>query len=408
MSESPTKNPASPEELTRFAEQVRAWLSDNKPEAPGFELPDSFMEVGTPQQFGYLQAWQRKVYDAGYLGMSWPAEYGGGGKHPAYQEVVNREMARQSVPFMVNVIGLMWAGPVILQLGSHEQKLRYIPKILSGEEIWCQGFSEPENGSDLANAQTTAVRDGDHYVLNGVKIWTSLGTEAAHMILLARTDPSAPSKYKGLTFLLAPMNIPGVEKHPIQKLTGEYGFNETRFEDARVPVDCVLGQEGEGWSVAMTTLMFERGASEGQAGGLAMVPLRVHDVVQMARECERDGRPAIEDAFVRDQLVRFAIEERALMLGLVRQRIPELVQERPYAIMMMNKLVGSEFRRRLSRFAIGLQGARGALYLGDPDAYDGGHWQRHYLNSFAATIGGGTSQIQMNIVGERILGLAKG
>ena len=302
----------------------------------------------------------------------------------------------------------MWAGPVILQLGSHEQKQRYIPKILSGDEIWCQGFSEPDNGSDLGNAQMTAVLDGNEYILNGTKIWTSLGTEAKHMILLARTEARTDSKYKGLTFFLAPVDIEGVEKRPIMKMTGEYGFNETRFEDARIPADCVLGKPGEGWAVAMATLMYERGASEGQAGGLSMVALRVSDVAELARECKRDGRPAIEAPLVRDQLVRFAIEEKGLWLSRVRQRIEPLVRERPLAIPMMNKLTDSEFRRRLSRFAISLQGANGALFMGDPNAHANGHWQRHYMNSFSATIGGGTSEIQRNILGERVLGLAKG
>ncbi|MDH5675183.1 MAG: acyl-CoA dehydrogenase family protein [Myxococcales bacterium] len=406
MSERTPERP-TPEDLDVFRSKVRAWLAENKPPAPDFPLPDSFMEVGTPEQFAYLQAWQRKVYDAGYLGLAWPKEYGGGGKHPQYQAVVNREMGAANVPFMVNIIGLMWAGPVILQMGSHAQKARYIPKILSGEEIWCQGFSEPGHGSDLGSAQTTAVRDGDEWVLNGTKIWTSLGTEAKHMILLARTDPGAPTKYKGLTFFLAPVDIPGVEKRPIKKITGEYGFNETRFEDARIPADCILGREGEGWAVAMATLMFERGAAEGQAGGLSMVPLRVADVVQLAREQLRDGRPAIEDPIIGDQLVRFIAEERAMGLCQLRARIPALSAERPHAILMMNKLVVSEFRRRLTRFAISLQGARAALYMGDPDAPDGGHWQRNYMNAFSATIGGGTSQIQKNILGERVLGLAK-
>lgn len=398
----------SAEELSRFRLEVRGWLQTHTPPRPAFALPDSFMEVGTREQFVFLQAWQRKVYDAGYLGMAWPKAYGGGGRHTAYQSVVTQEMARAGVPFMVNVIGLMWAGPVIMQLGTEEQKQRYIPGILSGEEIWCQGFSEPAHGSDLAAAETTAVRDGDQYVLNGTKVWTSLGTEAKYMILLARTDRSAASKYKGLTFFLAPVDVPGVEKSPIRKMTGEYGFNETRFVDARIPADCVLGTVGEGWSIAMATLMFERGASEGQAGGLAMVPLRVRDVVQLARGCQRDGRPAIDDPLIADQLVRFAMEERAMQLNMVRARNQALTQERPFAILMMAKLTMSEFRRRLSAFAVRLQGANAGRYMGDPHAVAGGEWQRHYMNAFSATIGGGTSQIQKNIIGERLLGLAKG
>src|SRR5262245_37859494 len=198
----------SAQELGEFREQVRAWLAEHAPAPPGFKLPDSFMEVGTQAQFEFLRDFQAKVYAAGYLGMSWPVEYGGRGMPAEFQHIVNAEMARANAPFMVNVIGLFWAGPTILRLGSEQQKRRYIPRILSAEEIWCQGFSEPEHGSDLAGAQMTAARDGDEYVLNGTKIWTSLGAHAHHMILLARTDRSGPSKYHGLSYFLAPMRVP--------------------------------------------------------------------------------------------------------------------------------------------------------------------------------------------------------
>jgi len=398
----------SPSELRAFRGEVRRWLADNAPPHPVFKLPDSFLEVSTTEQFDYLRAWQRAVYDAGYLGMSWPAEYGGGGRPQAYQDVVNEEMAIGRLPFMLNIVGLMWAGPVILKLGTEAQKKRYLGPLLRADEIWCQGFSEPENGSDLANVQTTAVRDGDAYIVEGTKIWTSLGTQAHHMILLARTDPEAGSKYRGLTFFLAPMDVPGVEKRPIRKMTGEYGFNETRFDRARIPADCVLGGVGQGWAVAMATLAFERYAEGGQAGGLDMVRLRVAELVEMARACRRDGRPAIEDPVVRDELVRLAIEERAIGATELRRQIPALCRERPDAIGLMRKLVTSEFRRRLSRFAVSLQGENAKLYIGDPAVYQDGDWQRHYMNAFSVTIGGGTSQIQANIVGERVLGLDKG
>jgi alkylation response protein AidB-like acyl-CoA dehydrogenase len=228
------------------------------------------------------------------------------------------------------------------------------------------------------------------------------------MILLARTDPAAKSRYHGLSFFLAPMRVPAVTTYRIQKMTGEHGFTETHFDAARVHESCLLGAEGEGWSVAMTVLLFERGAEGGQAGGLAMVPLRVEQVAALARVARRDGRPAIEDARVRDQLVRFALEERGLELSLVRARIPGLAGPRPFAAPMMLKLRMSEYRRRLSKFAVQLQGANANLYVGDPNAIDDGHWQRAYMNAFSATIGGGTSQIQLNILGERVLGLGKG
>jgi alkylation response protein AidB-like acyl-CoA dehydrogenase len=391
-----------------FRQEVRAWLAKHAPAPPKFKLPDSFMEVGTDAQFEFLRDWQAQVYAAGYLGMTWPKAYGGGGKSAAYQHVVNSEMGRAKVPFMVNVIGLFWAGPTIMKLGSEVQKLRYIPKILSGDEIWCQGFSEPEHGSDLAGAQMTATRDGDDYVLDGTKIWTSLGAHAHHMILLARTDKSGPSKYHGLSFFLAPMRVPNVITTPIRKMTGEHGFTETRFERARVPASCLLGAEGQGWMVALTTLGFERGAEGGQAGGLAMVPLRLHQVVEMAHTLERDGRRVIDDPFVRERLVQFAIEERALELGRHRMAHSALAQPRPLFVPMMGKLCETEFRRRLCAFAVSLQGENAKLYVGDPDAYADGSWQRSHMNAFSATIGGGTSQIQMNILGERLLGLPKG
>ncbi len=396
-----------PKEQQAFRDEVRAWLDENRPADPGFLLPQSFMEVGTDEQFHFLRDWQRKVYEAGYLGMAWPKAYGGGGQPQALQDIVTREMMRAKVPFMVNTIGLNWAGPLILNMGSEEQKKAYIPGILSAEDIWCQGFSEPDHGSDLGSAQMKAVRDGKDFVLNGSKIWTSLGVHARYMILLARSNPHANNKYEGLSFYLIPMQIPGIEVRPIRKLTGEYGFNQTFFRDARVPESCLIGGEGNGWRVAMATLMFERGAAGGQAGGHAMMSTEVSEVVALARVAKRGGRPAIEDPLVRDQLVRFLIEERGLALNSARKRLAPLNAEYPLSIAMAGKLAVSEFQRRLCQFALSLEGGRAAYYVGDAHAIDRGLWQRAYFNAFSATIGGGTSEIQHNIIGERVLGLAK-
>lgn len=397
----------SKQELDEFRAEVRAWFENNKPTDPGFLLPQSFMEVGTDEQFYFLRDWQRKVYEAGYLGMAWPKEYGGGGKPQAMQDIVTREMVRQKVPFMTNTIGLNWAGPLILNMGSEEQKKAYIPGILSAEDIWCQGFSEPDHGSDLGNAQLKAERDGNEFVLNGSKIWTSLGKHAKYMILLARTNAHANNKYEGLSFFLIPMRIPGIEVAPIRKLTGEYGFNQTFFADARISDTCLIGKEGEGWKVAMATLAFERGAVGGQAGGHSMMSKEVSEVVALARNAQRNGRPAIEDPLIRDRLVQFIIEERGQSLNGARARIKALTAERPFSIAMSSKLVGSEYQRRLNQFALSLQGANAAYYVGDALAHDRGLWQRSYFNAFSATIGGGTSEIQHNIIGERVLGLPK-
>ncbi|MDH5737562.1 MAG: acyl-CoA dehydrogenase family protein [Gammaproteobacteria bacterium] len=396
----------TPDDLEKFTAEVSAWLKDNAPDDPGFLLPESFMEVGTDQQFEYLRTWQKKVYKAGYLGMAWPREYGGGGRPQIYQDIVTREMARQRVPFMVNTIGLNWAGPLILHMGTEEEKLKYIPGILSAEDIWCQGFSEPDHGSDLGNAQLKAVRDGDEYILNGSKIWTSLGSYAKYMILLARTSTGGDSKYAGLSYFLSPMTVPGIEPRPIKKLTGEYGFCQTFFVDARIPADCLMGKEGDGWQIAMTTLMFERGAAGGQAGGLSMMDMNMGDVLALARSAKRNGRTAIGDPQIRDELVQLLIEEKGNQLNNLRSKIPALVSERPAAISLSGKLRGSEFKRRMTKLAIALQGANGARFISDA-AIDGGKWQRSYFNAFSATIGGGTSQIQANIIGERVLGLPK-
>ena len=393
-------------ELDEFRADVRAWLADSLPADPGFLLPETFMEVGTDQQFEFLLDWQRTVYEAGYLGMAWPSEYGGGGQPQVYQDIVNQEMAKARAPFVPNTIGLNWAGPLILDMGSEEDKQRYIKNILSAEDIWCQGFSEPDNGSDLGNAQVRAVRDGDEYVVNGSKIWTSLGSYAKYMILLARTSTDGPNKYAGLTFFLAPMKVEGVDPVPIKKLTGEFGFCQTYFDDARIPAACRLGAEGEGWSVAMRTLMFERGAIGGQAGGLSAMDLNINDIIELARRSVRNGRPALEDPLTRDELMKLVLEAKGNQLMGAKSRIPALCEDWPTAIAMSGKLRGSELKRKMTRFALSLQGANGARYIGS-QAVDGGKWQRSYLNAFSGTIGGGTTQIQKNILGERVLGLPK-
>ena len=393
-------------EHDEFRREVEAWFRENRPAEPKFLLPESFMEVGSDEQFEFLRAWQRKIYEAGYLGMAWPRAYGGGGEPQVYQDIVNAEMARQKVPFVPNTIGLNWAGPLILAIGTEEMKKRYIKGILNADDIWCQGFSEPDQGSDLAAAQLSAKRDGDAYVLNGSKIWTSLGSYAKYMILLARTNPQKP-RYEGLSFFLVPMSSPGIEPRPIKKLTGEYGFTQTFFTDARIPADCLMGKEGEGWKIAMLTLTFERGVTGGQAGGVSRVALGVGDVVELARRSRRDGRPALEDPATREQLVRFMIEDQGDRLTAKRGEIAALCSERPNAIGLSAKLRVSEHRRRLLQFALSLQGANAARFVGDAKAIDGGKWQRAYFNSFSSTIGGGTSQIQANIVGERVLGLPK-
>ena len=394
-------------ELDEFAQGADAWFRENVDADPGFMLPLTFMEVGTDQQFDYLRDWQRKVWEAGYLGAAWPKAYGGGGLDPAFQKAATEAMRRHGGPIMLNAIGLNWTGPLLLDMGSDEQKQTHIKGILSAEDIWCQGFSEPENGSDLGNAQLKAVRDGDAYVLNGSKIWTTQGNYAKYMILLARTNPDAPNKYAGLSFFLAPMLVDGVETTPIRKLTGEYGFTQTFFTDARIPADCRMGEEGQGWLIAMRTLEYERGARGGQAGGYVITPLDAFSILDLAKRATRNGAPALEDPVMRDRLVDFLIEAQSLNLCQQRGKVPALTQDRPMALPLSGKLMWTEFARRMNDYAMTLTGAQGGYYVGDDNAVDNGLWARGYLNAFSATIGGGTSQIQRNIIAEHVLGLPK-
>ncbi len=398
----------SPQELADFEKQCDAWFAENTVRDPGFMLPLTFMEVSTDQQFDFLRDWQRKVYEAGYFGMSWPIEYGGYGMHPEYQRIATRIMKSHDAPIMLNAIANGWTGPLLLDIGREEDKRRFIKPMLSAEEIWCQGFSEPEHGSDLGSAQTKAVRDGDEYVINGSKIWTSLGDRADYMILLARTSNDGPSKYAGLSFFLAPMKIPGVETRRLKKLTGEYGFTQCFFTDARIPASGLVGEEGQGWMVAMKTLEYERGAKVNPVGGYFVKEMDVMGVVDMARSAKRGGKPVLDDPVMRDKLVEYMIEIQALNLNNQRRRMAPLTSDRPMGLALMNKLARTELVRELTEFSLQFQGTRAGYYVGDENAVDDGYWHRSYLNSFSATIGGGTSQIQKNIIGEHVLGLPKG
>lgn len=396
-----------PQDLRAYAEEADAWFRENVNPDPGFMLPLTFMEVGSDQQFHFLRDWQNRVWEAGYLGAAWPKAYGGRGLPQAFQDAATRAMRRHNGPIMINAIGLNWTGPMLLDIGTEAHKQQHLKGILSGEVIWCQGFSEPDNGSDLGNAQTRAVREGDHYVLNGSKIWTTLGRYASWMILLARTNPDASRKYDGLSFLLTPMKTDGVRTVPIRKLTGEHGFTQTFFTDARAPADGLVGSEGDGWKVAMRLLEYERGARGGQAGGYVSVQADAMEVLDLARRMQRNGRPALEDPGLRARMIDFLIEIQSLSLCRQRLALAGLNADRPLGLPLSSKLMHTEFARRVNEFAVQLAGMRSAYYVGDPQAVDDGLWTRAYLNSFSATIGGGTSQIQHNIIGEHVLGLPK-
>lgn len=395
------------DELGEFTAEVREFLRRHVPARPDFKLPQTFLEVESERQFVYLREWQRTVYDAGYLGFDVPEEYGGRGVDLEKKRVVERELARAHAPFFVNLIALTWVAPTILSYGTETQKKRLIPPLLRGDEIWCQGFSEPGSGSDLASLSTRAERAGDGWVVTGHKVWTTLAHVAKWMILLARTDPTA-HKYAGLSYFLFPMDAPGVTVQPLIKMTGEGGFNQVLLDAAPMPADALLGELGQGWQIAMTTLMFERGAAETSAQERAAAFFeQLARVVRLAEKTPRAGRRAADDPVIRDRLTQLAVEAHALSLCAVRAQASALNAERPMALPLMGKLTGSEWNQRLSELACEILGSDAARWLDDPNAPDGGEWPRAFMNSFGMTIGGGTSEILRNIIGERVLGLPK-
>jgi alkylation response protein AidB-like acyl-CoA dehydrogenase len=405
----PTEERAMSVELSQdqreFGEYARRWLRENAPPPPPERLPITPIEVMTIGQRDYLQAWQRKCYDAGLVGADYPREYGGRG-HKGFQRIANQEMNRAGVPFLINIVGLSMAAPTILQHGTEEQKRTFIPGCLSGDEIWCQGFSEPGAGSDLANQRTSAVRDGDGWIVNGHKVWTSLGHFAKWMILVTRT--SKDHKYDGLTYFLCPIEgHPGVTVRPLVKITGETGFNEVFFENVRIPDANRLDDVGKGWAVAMTTLLAERGASEG-AGSASFGENEkvIEQLIDLARSSWRNGVLAADDPLARDAIMQRAIVAEGIRQNARRARVPALC-EHPLRLPLQQKLTITESDQKIARLGVEIAGAHATLYKRDPRAPQAGHWPLTYLNSYGNTIAAGTNEIQRNILGERVLGLPK-
>ena len=392
-------------EQAEFREHCRKWLKENRPAPPPFRLPEYAIEVMTEAQRQWLCAWQKNCYQAGLVACDYPKEYGGGG-HTGFQRVANQEMGLSNVPYLINVIGLGMAAPTILHHGTEEQKRRYLPPLFAADEIWCQGFSEPNAGSDLASVQTSAVREGDHWILNGHKVWTSLAHFASWMILLTRT--SSEHKYEGLTYFISPVaGAKGVTVRPLIKITGQTGFNEVLFEDVIVPDTLRVDEVGNGWKVAMTTLLHERGAAEGAgSGGGVAIEDRVAALIALAKKTRRNGKTAWEDPVLRDRILQLAVRVEGFRQTFRRARISALT-DHPMRIPLQSKLLMSELTQDIARVALEVEGAYASLYLGDERAPDEAEWPLAYMNSYGITIAAGTSEIQRNILGERVLGLAK-
>lgn len=401
----------SPEQVAFRAHCVE-WLRNNKPEEAKFRLPSNFSLIIHKEQLEYFRRWQKKLYEAGLIACDYPKEYGGGGLKDC-QRIANQEMRKVGAPFAANFVGLCQAAPAILFHASEDLKSRLLPKIFSGDEIWCQGFSEPQAGSDLPGLQTSAERKADHWIINGHKIWTSMGSHADWIFMLCRTDKA--DKYGGITFFVVPIREhleKGVKVRPIVKISGVPGFNEVLFEDVIIPDSYRVGDVGAGWDVAQTSLMHEREA--GEMTTPSYPNLQGHSstfsspsmLLKMAKEIDRYGRKACHDAVVMDRLAKLFIKHAAFRNLNRRSKVPALSENR-LRLSLQSKLLMTEILQETYLLATEIEGAAAILSTGDNNAPYGGGAMLGYLDSFGATIAGGTNEIQRNILGEKVLGLPK-
>jgi alkylation response protein AidB-like acyl-CoA dehydrogenase len=402
-----------PPEAETFRSEIRQWLEDNLPEGwfdEGFSMtPD--------ERRAWNAEWTKTLFEGGWICATWPKEYGGKGLSTMEGVVLNEEFARAGAPMRADFFGDTLVGPTILQWGTEEQKQFFLPKILSGEIAWCQGFSEPDAGSDLASIKTKAVLDGDEWVINGQKIWTTQGFVADYIFILCRTDPDAP-KHKGISYLLAPMKQPGVEVRPIEQVDGSAEFCEVFFTDARCPKENVLGGVNEGWKVANATLGFERGTSA--TTGYRRFEKELDSIVDAAK-----ANGAIDDPLVR-QRIAWAYSNVQIMRINGLRSLTSVVQKKKdagvTALGLTNKMFWSEYHQRVMELAMDVLGMEGQVLTGDPSfeesvpgygmratnaKYPASALQSSFFFSRSETIWGGTAQIQRNIVGERFLGLPK-
>jgi len=380
-----------------FRKEVRAWIERHLPDdLKGKAFAASRADV---EEVRRLRAWQKTMAEAGYVGMDWPREFGGRGAPITEMVILYQEMARAESPQIVNRGGVSMLGPTLMKFGTPAQQQRHLRKILTAEELWCQGFSEPNAGSDLANLQTRAALDGDEFVVNGQKVWTSMGHVADWCFLLVRTDPNA-AKHKGISFLLVDMKTPGITVRPLRQITGEAEFNETFFDNVRVPKANLVGKLNEGWSVAITTLSYERDLLT----FIRHISLRnaLHRLVKLTQARGRNTDPVI-----RQKLAELWIGEQALQLNGYRSLTKILKGGAPGPEGSTSKLFWSWLDQELALTATQIIGPYSQIAEGSPWAPDEGQWQFYELLARGSGIRAGTTEILKNILGERVLGLPK-
>ena len=381
----------------QFRDEVRAWLGENHPgPEPEGEGLDGVVE--------FRRAWQGRLHEAGWAGISWPSEYGGRGATLIEQAIFSQEMARADAPPPANILGLAMGGPVVIAHGTEEQKRRYLEPILSGEEIWCQGFSEPESGSDLASLKTKAVKDGDEWVVTGQKVWTTFAQYAKWCMLVARTDPDAP-KHQGLSYFLLDMEQDAVQVRPLVQITGEGEFNELFIEEARIPDANVVGGVGNGWQVAITTLMNERAGLAFSA--VVGIHKALRQLAELTAQTKLNGGTAAEDSHYRQRLAQLYIEAETMRLNAYRGLTKTMQSGTPGPEGSLGKWQWADINQGITELALDIEGAYAALDRGSEHAVAAGAWQYGFLRSRANSIEGGTTEILKNIIAERVLGLPK-
>jgi alkylation response protein AidB-like acyl-CoA dehydrogenase len=378
-----------------FRDELRAWLEENHPGTP----PEDDAAA-----FEFRRRWQRKLHDRGWAGISWPKEYGGRGATLIEQAIFSEEMVRARAPATANILGLAMGGPVVIAHGTDEQKHRFLEPILSAEEIWCQGFSEPEAGSDLASLKTRAVKKNGEWRVTGQKVWTTLAHVAKWCMLVARTDPDAP-KHQGLTYFIMDMEQEGVEVKPLVQITGEAEFNEIFMDEARIPEENVIGGVGNGWTVAITTLMNER---VGIAfASQALLKIQLERLIEFAQRRTHDGHAPSEDPETRQRVAQLYIESEILRLSGYRGLTRIMKRGVPGPEGSVGKWQWSDANQALTELAMDIEGPYAQLEHGSDYDLDEVDWQYYFLRSRANSIEGGTTEILKNIVAERVLGLPK-
>ncbi len=386
-------------EEAEFRNEVRSWLEANAELKSANDPPeDALGERLTDDDVAAAKNWQQKKAAAGWACLRWPKEYGGRAATSIQSVIWGQEESRFRTPANIFTIGHGMCGPTVMTHGSEEQKKRWIPKMLTGEEVWCQLFSEPAAGSDLAGLRTSAVRDGDDWIINGQKIWTTGAQFSDWGILVTRTDPTAP-KHKGLTYFVVDMHSPGIEVRPINQINGGQGFNEVFFTDVRIPDENRLDDVGNGWRVALTTLMNERASIGGGGGGGGIAGL-----MELARSVEIDGRSALDQSAVKEKIADFMVRARGVKYTGFRTLTALSQGKIPGPEASFGKLVGGVLGQEMAAYAMELQGLAGGL--NDPTVCaDAANWQARYLGFPGLRIAGGTDEVLRNIISERVLGL---